>query len=392
MSLAILDAQGNQKEVNPEITWYSEAAAQGLSVEQYINQSLDTNSAQYGSAYRQVLASAGLVMTPDREAGLLSSTLAFAMGDFNASSINRAPDATAAALRTLFPTAILTAIEDRLINNLDMNVNAFEKLVAITDTIAGDKFERPLLNFSNLNGVRSQAISQLAEPAAMLSITTATSTKAIPTLSIGMLISDQAKRATTLDLVTLATARQVAIERSMRVDEYLLQMLQGDADIGSGSLASLGYAVNASTLDPAATGGALTQLAWMKFLYRNSRKRVIDWVVTDLAGAMAIENRTGKPTVSNDDPKSPRIDSLIRVGNPTWNSTVNVYITADSNWPAGTIMGLDSRSAIHRVQSSTAAYSAVEDFVMRRAQGIRVDFGEIAYRLYDEAFDTLLLA
>jgi hypothetical protein len=394
MSLSLRDAQGQRVEFEPTLDMYKAAGAAGLSVEQYVNQKYATDTQAYGTAYRQVLASAGLVLVPNREVGLLSNTMAHAMGiELDAAgSINRNPDASAAALRTLFPTAILTAIEDRLLTNLQMNPNAFEKMVAITDVVSGDKFERPILNYDNPTQARSMAISQLAEPAVMLSITTSSVTRAIPTLSLGMTISDQAAAATTLDLVSLAMSRQVAVERSTRVDEYLVQMLQGDADAGSVSLSSAGYTVNASTLDSTSTGGTLTQKAWIKFLYRNSRKRQIDWVVTDIDGALAIENRTGRPTNSNDNPNSPRIDSVLRVGNPTWNDQVTVFITNDPNWPAGTIMGLDSKAAIHRVQSSTAQYQAVEEYVMRRAKSIRVDFGEIAYRLYDEAFDVLLLA
>jgi len=52
-------------------------------------------------------------------------------------------------------------------------------------------------------------------------------------------------------------------------------------------------------------------------------------------------------------------------------------------------MGLDKSYAIHRVSSSSIAYTGVENFVLRRAEALRVDFGEIAYRLYDDAFDTL---
>ena len=391
---AFIDAQGHTQQVKPELAWYQMAADSGMSFAQWVNQQYPTDSEKYGTTYHQILASEGLFLKPNREFGIQPSKMADLLDgrpQMQGGAITRDSGFASAALRTLFPSALLSAIEDKLLVDLNMNANAFDYMVAINDVIQGDKFERPLLNYSKPEAARSQAIAQLAEPAVMLSITTSQVSRTIPALSIGMMISQQAKAATTLDLVALAMARQIAVERNERANNYLLAMLNGDADVGQGSLSSAGYTVAASTLDAAATSG-ITHTAWMKFLYRNSNKRVIDWVVTDLAGAMAIENRTGKPVITGDDPNSPRIDSLIAVGNPTWKSKVNVFITNDPNWPAKTIMGLDSRYGIHRVQSSTIAYQAVEQFVLRRAEAIRVDAGEIAYRLFDEAFDVLTYA
>jgi hypothetical protein len=391
---AFIDASGAQHQLEPKVEWYAAAADARLSLEQWINTQYPTNAEKHGSTYDQLLASEGLFLKPNREFGINSTSMASILDgrpNMQAGGLVKDSSFSSAALRTLFPSAILTAIEDKLVADLNVDADAFDKFVALDDTIVGDKFERPLLNYDKPTAARSQAIAQLAEPAAMLSITTASTSRTIPSLSLGMMISDQAKAATTLDLVALAMARQVAVERKLRAQEYVLAMLNGDTDVGMASLSSLGYTVAASALDSAATSG-LTHLSWMKFLYRNSLYRKIDWVVTDLAGAIAIENRTGKPTTYYDDPKSPRIDSTVVVGNPSWNSKVNVFITSDTNWPAKTIMGFDSRFAIHRVSSSTIAYQAVENFVMRRAQALRVDFGQIAYRLYDNAFDTLTYA
>jgi len=386
----VIDASGGSQQIEPKLEWYRSAADAGQSLQQWANTNFATDVTKYGTAYNQILASEGIFIKPNREFGIHATRMADIMDgrpQMQGGAITKSSEFATAALRTLFPSAILTAIEDRLINNLLMNPQAFSNMVAVDDVIVGDKFERPLLNYSKVDQ-RSQAVAQLAEPTNMMTLTTSSVSKTIPTLAIGLMISDQAKRATTLDLVALAMARQVAIERSARADEYLIAMLSGDADVGMASLSSLSLTVAAVTLDSAATTG-ITQLAWMKWLYRNSRKRMIDWVVTDLAGAMAIENRANKPTTYTDNPESVRIDSVLRVGNPTWHSNVNVFITDDSNWPSATVMGLDKNYAIHRVSSSSIAYTGVENFVLRRAEALRVDFGEIAYRLYDDAFDTL---
>ena len=79
-------------------------------------------------------------------------------------------------------------------------------------------------------------------------------------------------------------------------------------------------------------------------------------------------------------------------GNELANPEASVkFIVEDGVIPANTIMGLDSRYAIQRIKNSEAEYTAVEDFVMRKSTALRFDFGEIAYRLFDDAFDVLSL-
>lgn len=393
----ILDAAGNPQEVTPDITWYAAAKDQNLSLSAYVNKTFKTDPAKYGSAYHQILASEGVVIKPNQAFGLRSTSMA----EVNlAGALVKDSEFSSAALRTLFPSVILTAIEDKLLADLEMTANAFDNAVAYNDTIQGDKYERPLLNFSRPEGARSQAIAQLAEPAIMLSITASAYSRSIPTLSIGMLVADQAAAATTLDLVTLALARQFAQERMLRAREYFLIMLNGDPDLktgpGTGQLSTIIEArvtgsTQMSNIDAAATTG-VSHKGWMKWLYRYSTTRQIDWVVTDIDGAIAIENRAGKPTINTDNPNSTRIDAVLDVSNPTWKSNVKVFITDDPNWPAKTVMGFDSRYAIGRVTSTTAQYSAVEEFVLRRAKALRFDFGEIAYRLNDDAFDMFTYA
>jgi hypothetical protein len=129
----------------------------------------------------------------------------------------------------------------------------------------------------------------------------------------------------------------------------------------------------------------------MKFLRRNFKKRRIDWVMCDLATALAIENRTNKPTVEKDDPTSTRIDALATVRNPSW-SGVNIFLLDDGVITAGQVLALDSRYAIRRVRNSQADYAATEEFVLKRGQAMRFDFGEVAYRLFDDAWDLLTVA
>ncbi|MNY70075.1 hypothetical protein D3C86_2081330 [compost metagenome] len=55
------------------------------------------------------------------------------------------------------------------------------------------------------------------------------------------------------------------------------------------------------------------------------------------------------------------------------------------------MVGLDPRYAVQRFVNISAAYDAIEKYVMRKATGLRVDYGEMATRLYDEAWSVVSL-
>ncbi|MBT2326748.1 hypothetical protein J7E62_31025 [Variovorax paradoxus] len=388
--LVYVDAAGKNQAIDIGLDTYKAAADKGQSVPQYLASAYPTNAEKFGTAFEQLCEQTGIFVKGSKDFGIRPSTV----GEV----LNPKQDAAAItkegvpASRILFPAVILGVIEDKLATDLKTSVTGLEQMIAVDDSINSDKFERPVLNFSNPEAARSAPVGQLALPQSMLTITASDVARKIPSWAIGMEISEQAQRSTTLDLVGLAVGRQAAVESNEKAYAYILSFLNGDSDYAIAALSSIaGKVVAASTLDAAATGGKLTQTAWIKWLARNAHKRTISLVVTDLAGAMAIEGREGKPTNQNDNPNSPRIDTLMQVINPSWTSTVKVFLTNDPNWPAGTIMGMDTRYAVHRVKSLTAEYSAIEQFVLKRSTAMRVDKGELLYRLFDEAFEVLTL-
>jgi len=390
---AILDAQGNTQQVPIAVDMYRAAADNGMTFSQFVNTQYPTNAERYGSSFEQLLASENIFLKSDPENGIRASTLDDVINGHGRMEAGTIVKDALPTSRILFPAAILTAIEDRLIPNLSITPDAFDSMVAIDDAINNDRFERPVLNYSGPSAARAQPIGQLALPTSMLSITVSEVTRKIPTFSLGVEISDQAVKATTLDLLSMAIARQAAVERNERANNYIYSLYAGDPDMGMASLSSIsGKVLKASSFDATiSASGALTQKAWMKYLFNNGTKRIITHVVTDMDGALAIENRTGKPVIVGDNPTSTRIDTLSQVVNAVWPNQVKVFITNDPNWPANTIMGIDTRWGIHRVKSLTAAYQAVEAFVLKRSTALRFDFGEIVYRLYDDAYDVLSL-
>lgn len=289
---------------------------------------------------------------------------------------------------------LFDAIESKLRSTDDGMSAVFNSRAAQVDSIAATKFDRPILNYTRPEGARSRNVAQLAEVANMMTLTVSDNSYRIPSSAIGIEYSDQAAASVSLPIVTMSIVRQAEIEAMERIDAYLLSFLQGDVDLGMPALTAVAGAVkNAKTdYDGTLTAGNLSQKAWVSWLYAGSNTRKIDTIITNLAGALAIENRTGRPTVQGDNATSKRIDIGMSVLNPSWPDQVSVVITRSPNWPANTVVGLDSRYGYHVVNSTILAYEAMESYSMRRSSKIRMDQGSIAYRLFDDAWSVLSLA
>lgn len=385
-----IDINGDVQQVQLDTTIYRKASDAGISVEALLNQ---THPVKAGdpSAFEQLCASEGMFLRGDKAFGIRPATMdAILNGTMEAGSVVR--DAVPVS-RILFPAVQMSVLENKLREDNTGVIASFGQMVAVDDSINHDRFERPILNYSKAEEARGKAISQLSEPASMLSITASDKSWRITGTSIGMEISDQAMRSTSMDLVTMAMTRQAEVELAEKVEAFMLNFLNGDKDVDMAALSTVSGAVaTAASFDSTiVAAGVLTQKAWVKYLFNNSKKRMIDYVITDIDGALAIEGRTGRPTVQGDNATSKRIDTLENVVNPMWPDQVKVFISTDANWPANTIVGFDSRYAIHRVTSTSLAYQAAEAYAMRRSTKFRIDMGQIAYRLFDDAWNVLTL-
>ena len=389
---AFIDAQGSTQQFEVNLDVVRAAKESGVSVRDHVNASLPTNADKFGDAFSQLCASEGIVLQPQKKYGMKASSLDAVINGrpmLEAGAIVRNPSTQG---RVLLMPAIGALVEDKLLSDLDMNANEFDSMIAQDDTIADEWLLWPEINYAGPEAARSQVISQLAKPTNMMSVTTSEKSIRIPTYSLGIEWSEQATKYVNLDLLSLAIARQVAVERNERANTNLLNLLNGDVDMGQASLSSLGKVTTAVSLDSAASAG-ITQKAWMLWLYQNSKKRRITHLVTDIAGAMALEGRAGKPVITGDNPNSPRIDANVTVKNPTWNQDLPIFIVDPSvGWPAKTILGIDARYGIQRVNSTNASYQAQEDFVLRRGSAMRFDFGTICRRLFTDAFEVLTYA
>lgn len=389
---AFYDVNGARQQVELNVTMYREAAEAGMSLQQWVNHKFPTDAVKFGgNTFQQMMASEGIFLKANHELGLRPSTMAEILNGTKISAGTVIKDGVPNS-RILFPAVFMQAVEDKLVTNLAMTANAFEQMIASDESITGDRYEQPVLNFSKPEAARSMGIGQLAQPASMLSITVSDKAYRIPTFSLGMEISDQALKVTAVDLVALALARQAAVQRNERAQTYMLALLNGDVDNNDGTLASKGLSVTTTSLDAAATGGVVTHKSWIKFLMLNGTKRTLTHLVTDFDTAYKVETRTGKPVISNDDSNTSRIDTQFKLMNPTWAQNPQIFLTQDQAWPASTIMGIDKGWAVRRVRNLSADYQAIENYVMRRSQAMRFDFGEHVNRLFDDAFQVLTVA
>lgn len=389
-ALIYVDASGDKKPVDLHVGMYREAAEAGQSLKQYMAVKYPTNADKHGSAYEQVLEQANVFVKADKEIGLRASTLEEVLNPKNA-AITR--DGVPVS-RLLFPALIMDVIEDKMQRDYTTNPSALSALVGMEDSIQGDRWERPVLNYSRPEGARSGPVAQLALPPVMLSITASDKSQRIPSWGIGLEISEQAMRSTTMDLVGMAVSRQAAVESNERAQGYILSLLNGDSDVGMSALSSIsGKVIKANSLDSSiVAAGVLTYNAWLKWLVKNANYRTITHVVTDLNGLLAIRAMYAAERVQSGKKDMPGgMDISVDVVNPNWPGQVKFILTNDPNWPANTFMGVDKNYGVHRVNSLTAQYSAIESFALKRSTSLRIDKGEMVYRLFDEAFEVLSL-
>ena len=382
--IGIIDQFGQTQQVKIDLQTLAEAKAGGF---KHIPAMLN---ARFPSAIGKPTASQQLYAQMGAGMKGVKLNYAFQGQGFNAGAVTE--DGSVAGRLVALPY-LMDVIENKLTSSDYGIKGVFNSKAAVVESISGTKFERPILNFSRPEGARSRAISQLSEPASMLTLTSSDKSWKISGSSIGMEVSDEAAAAVNLDIVQLSMARQAEVEELERIEQQMLAFLNGDTDLDMSALSSITGAVkNAKTdFDSSLTVGTLSQKAWVNWLFYGSRVRRIDTVITNLAGALAIEGRAGRPVVTGDNATSKRIDTLESVVNPSWPDQVDVVISQDPNWPANTIVGFDSRYGYHVVNSTTLAYSAMEQFAIRRSTKYRVDTGSISYRLFDDAWQVLTL-
>ncbi len=379
--LSILDEKGSNVEVPLSLEMYKAAEKHRMTLGQYVNAKYRTNPEKYGTAFAQMMASAGIFLSANNTYGIRPPTVAELFdGRANDALVNLGvltrPDGSksdTASGRLLFPAALLELVENALRPRIETYIGAFMEMVSTTVNVNSPKYEQPRVNYQKARDSRSNPIGQLDKPAIMALFTVDDVTRTLPTYSIGLEISDQAQQAMTIDFVARCIAEQQVFERASRMTDDLVGIVQGDVDSGQSALSAVTAQSYDSTISSA---GALTQKAWVKFLRANWMRMAITDIVCDIDTYLSIQNRTGRPTRNDESTTDERLNTVPQVRLPGINQNVNIFITDGSPLGANTLLGLDRTKALRRVVYAGAAYNEIERFVMTRSTQMRIDWSE----------------
>ena len=384
---------------------YQDAHSANLSLAQYINRMFPDADPKVGPAFNQLCASEGLTLAGKNAYGLRSATMQEVLdGTYNVMGVTNVKDQGSPfgpASRILFPAAIVALIESAVLKDYSTDTVVFKDLVAVEQGIGTENFIQPVLDYNTPNGpmqARAQRVSQLSLPPNMLRFTTSERTRSLPTYGIGMEFSQQALKATTLDILALTLNRFLLVEKDGRVYQYLSSIFAGDSDLNVGAVS----AVTSNSLDSNATGGVMTHKAWLTFLARKRKLRRITHVIGDINAYLAVESRTGRPGTNNYDPTLARIDpqAVMDSRQTGFGNDVKWFLvdkaTEGGPVPANTIWALDTTKGIVRVSNTSAAYTAAETFVLRRSESMVIHWSEDVYRMFGDTdlspFDVLTIS
>lgn len=384
----IVDASGSNQEVTLDLSMYR--SPKGFAGEVNSRFPVGPNMPK---ASEQLFAQCGFYRKEDRRAGLQSPRMRAILEGMDGTQAAQTAPGGVGISRFIMPAALLSAVENDIYEDRSGALAQFRRLVAIEQSVSGTRYERPVFNYDPARESRAKPIAQLSEPTAMGLLTVGETSGTVPIFSSGLEISDPAMDYFGFSEVSKCMSIMAIEDMADRADGWLLSMVNGDADHGMSALASVSGAVEkAKDFDSTiSSAGVLTQKAWVSWIAKHSKRAPITHIVTDIAGLLAIQNRTGRPTVQGDNPTSNRVDTVESVMNPLWPSELPVYLVTDSNWASGYILGISQPSAIIMYESTTAAYNSVEQFVTRRSTKFRVDYGAVANRFFDRGFHALSL-
>lgn len=388
------------KEANINLTDYKAAAKHGVTLRQYINTKLDAQGADhsYGQPFDQVCQSVGIYPRADAGRGIVSPTMSqmfngLMPGAAGLDATSNGPgtivspggnDGTVAG-RMFYPEILMDRIRSSLQRDNSDVEQAFDSMIAVTESIAGGHYIQPIINVTAPEDSMSMPISQDAEPQVMLSITASDTSKRIATKSIGIRITDEAAHFASLDLVSTAVEAQTRGERIRMVEGDIKAIISGDKDNGMSPLTA--KAISAYDADAGGSSG-VTQRAFLKILHEEYQKRNLNAAIMGLDTYLAYEGRSGRPIVTQDNGTDGRVNTDIRPMNLMLNN-VPVLLVRDDIVGANMSLFLDTRFALRKVVNVYAAYEAIEKFVMRRSTMLRMDYGQHVTRLYDEALQLV---
>lgn len=393
-ALQYVGRDGTLKTAEVDVSIYEKAAKSEKTVRQYLADHLETEMKadgdrpdySYGHPLDQAYSTSGLVT--DRKLGAKPLTMAdMAEGRLATGSALRAPDGNDRSLasRLLYPQLLLETMEAELRDDGADILGKYAELVSVQRNINGSRVDQPLINTQKQGegpeASRSRRQAQMAEPSTMVGITVGERSYRIPNFAIGLTISDEAMQATTIDLVRIVMETQARGERIAMIEEQLHDMVFGNVDRNMEALPQ----VQMKQFDTKITqAGKLTKKAYIKWLRSNRRIRELSHVLTDLDTVLDIDEQLLPTQTGGDSSKIATPFSGMNLDLP-----IPKMVDFDQDvFGPNVLVGVDKRNAIQRFVNVSADYSAIEDYVMRRATSFRIDYGEMSTRLYDEAWSV----
>ena len=377
-------ADGTTKTYKADVDIYKKAAEAGMTLRQFMRSQVHDHDQGKGDVIDQMMTAASM---NDARMGYGSALTMADIAGMATSSFRRPGDVdNSLGARLLYPQLILETLNANALRDDGSDILAiWQRLVAVTRNVNGQKVDQPIIDTSAPEESRSGRITQLAAPETMVQITTGEKSFRIPTYSIGLMISDEAMAATTIDLVRIVMEAQARGNRIRTVGEQLRSMVLGDVDRGIAALP----VKKIGDFDPAGitADGQITKRAFIKWLHSVQKTANIATVLTDIDTAITVDDALLPKVTGTDSSK---------IATP-WGG-VNLGITQPEIIPfdvdvfgPGIMVGLDPRYGIQRFVNISATYDAIEEYVMRKATAFRVDYGEMATRLYDEAWSVVSL-
>lgn len=368
-----------------------------------INRKFADADLKIGTAFDQFKASVGLI-TPDAKnpfglkAALIGDVLDGRAGFSANSNVQKQTSPFGTASRAFVNISVIESVVSAIQPDRTSDIAGLRSMASNTMTITTEHFEQPVVHYDTTGGpeqATASRVAQGAEPPKMIFFKTSDRIRRIGAWNIGMAWTDQALRNTTIDFVSRTLQHYLSVELDQRAYRYTSDLFVGNGDMIVGAVSS----VASSTLDASSTGGVLTHKAWVKFLARQRKKRTITHVIADVDTYLKIEGRTGRPGSNNYDPTLVRIDPQAGMVNNTFGGDVKFWLVdsaADGGpVPANTIYALDAGKAFTLVTNSSAAYSATEEYALKRTSALRVDWAEDCFRTFGDTdltpFDVLTI-
>lgn len=373
--------KGDKKvEIQLGMEIYKEAAKQNQDVFAYLDSKYAADVDYGTTASEQILGQMGMPFAENFRKEVGGLKLDDAMEGRFGASITRDSQPVS---RILTPAVVLKLVEDKLAEDKTSDLAIFERQIGAHNRIQGNRFEQPMINFDIPKEARAKRIGQLSLPVIMGTLTVSSRQGVIPTVSIGLEISHEARKAFTFDQVAMVLAKQKAEQQMYNLYDNLASLVNGDEDLAQAALP----VIKASQFDSAAVSPeTFSQRALLKMLRKDRLKRQINVIWGTEDTYLAYVERTGRPTADT-----------IKVANPEtgaamarpMNLNVNepeFWIVEDSVLPFGRLVGLDTRYAIEKFTNLEANYEATEELVMRRGTQMRFDHGDTLRRWHDDAW------